>query len=149
MFSQTRSVRPPRSGSSRKRANTPHSPQEVFLRAMILSFCAGVCFCGVCFLLFAWVLSHTAIPLMMVPPFACLTAAASAAVSGFVLGRKMSRQYLLCGIGCGIFYAVCQLAAAFLANGNRALQGSGLMLPIALLLGGTLGGALAALKAVH
>lgn len=54
---------------------------------------------------------------------------------------------LLCGLGCGAFYAVCLLAATLLANGRLDWQGSNAMLPLALLLGGLLGGALTALRA--
>ena len=53
----------------------------------------------------------------------------------------------LCGLGCGAFYAVCLLAATLLANGRLDWQGSNAMLPLALLLGGLLGGALTALRA--
>ena len=44
-------------------------------------------------------------------------------------------------------YAVCLLAATLLANGRLDWQGSNAMLPLALLLGGLLGGALTALRA--
>ena len=54
---------------------------------------------------------------------------------------------VLCGLGCGAFYAVCLLAATLLANGRLDWQGSNAMLPLALLLGGLLGGALTALRA--
>ena len=54
---------------------------------------------------------------------------------------------MLCGLGCGAFYAVCLLAATLLANGRLDWQGSNAMLPLALLLGGLLGGALTALRA--
>lgn len=149
MFYHKRSARSSHTASPRPRRTASRSVQEVFIRAVILSFAAGICFCGIGFLLFAWLLSHTAIPVLLVRPFACIMSAAAAALSGFVLGRKVSRQYLLCGVGVGVFYAVCQLGAAFLSTGFVAQQGSDLMLPLALLLGGTLGGAFAALKAVH
>ena len=57
------------------------------------------------------------------------------------------RSAALCGLGCGAFYAVCLLAATLLANGRLDWQGSNAMLPLALLLGGLLGGALTALRA--
>ena len=55
---------------------------------------------------------------------------------------------MLCGLGCGAFYAACQIGAAFLYNGQM-LTGNDLMLPVALLLGGVLGGSAAALRAVR
>lgn len=65
----------------------------------------------------------------------------------FVLARRLQKRLLLCGLGCGAFYAVCLLAATLLANGRLDWQGSNAMLPLALLLGGLLGGALTALRA--
>lgn len=70
-----------------------------------------------------------------------------AAVSAAVLARRLRKRLLLCGLGCGAFYAVCLLAATLLANGRLDWQGSNAMLPLALLLGGLLGGALTALRA--
>ena len=88
--------------------------------ALLLSFGCGV---GVCILLLAL------------------------AVSAAVLARRLQKRLLLCGLGCGAFYAVCLLAATLLANGRLDWQGSNAMLPLALLLGGLLGGALTALRA--
>ena len=67
---------------------------------------------------------------------ACMAAAVGAAVSAAVLARRLQKRLLLCGLGCGAFYAVCQLAATLLANGRLDWQGSNAMLPLALLLGG-------------
>lgn len=111
--------------------------------ALLLSFGCGV---GVCILLLAlaaFLLTHTGLPLSAVRPMACMAAAVSAAV----LARRLRKRLLLCGLGCGAFYAVCLLAATLLANGRLDWQGSNAMLPLALLLGGLLGGALTALRA--
>lgn len=111
--------------------------------ALLLSFGCGV---GVCILLLAlaaFLLTHTGLPLSAVRPMACMAAAVSAAV----LARRLQKRLLLCGLGCGAFYAVCLLAATLLANGRLDWQGSNAMLPLALLLGGLLGGALTALRA--
>lgn len=111
--------------------------------ALLLSFGCGV---GVCILLLAlaaFLLTHTGLPLSAVRPMACMAAAVGAAVSAAVLQKRL----LLCGLGCGAFYAVCLLAATLLANGRLDWQGSNAMLPLALLLGGLLGGALTALRA--
>ena len=101
--------------------------------ALLLSFGCGV---GVCILLLAlaaFLLTHTGLPLSAVP--------------AAVLARRLQKRLLLCGLGCGAFYAVCLLAATLLANGRLDWQGSNAMLPLALLLGGLLGGALTALRA--
>ena len=95
----------------------------------------------------AFLLTHTGLPLSAVRPMACMAAAVGAAVSAAVLARRLQKRLLLCGLGCGAFYAVCQLAATLLANGRLDWQGSNAMLPLALLLGGLLGGALTALRA--
>ena len=107
--------------------------------ALLLSFGCGV---GVCILLLG-------LPLSAVRPMACMAAAVGAAVSAAVLARRLQKRLLLCGLGCGAFYAVCLLAATLLANGRLDWQGSNAMLPLALLLGGLLGGALTALRAGH
>ena len=119
--------------------------------ALLLSFGCGV---GVCILLLAlaaFLLTHTGLPLSAVRPMACMAAAVAAAVgaavSAAVLARRLRKRLLLCGLGCGAFYAVCLLAATLLANGRLDWQGSNAMLPLALLLGGLLGGALTALRA--
>ena len=106
---------------------------------LLLSFGCGV---GVCILLLALaavLLTHTGLPLSAVRPMACMAAAVGA--------RRLQKRLLLCGLGCGAFYAVCLLAATLLANGRLDWQGSNAMLPLALLLGGLLGGALTALRA--
>ena len=76
-------------------------------------------------------------------------ASAGAAVSGFLLAGKIGRQRFVCGLICGAFYALCLLAAAFLVHGVPSWTRSDAMLPLALLLGGTLGGALSAIKEGH
>lgn len=114
---------------------------------LLLSFGCGV---GVCILLLALaavLLTHTGLPLSAVRPMACMAAAVGAAVSAAVLARRLQKRLLLCGLGCGAFYAVCLLAATLLANGRLDWKGSNAMLPLALLLGGLLGGALTALRA--
>jgi putative membrane protein, TIGR04086 family/integral membrane protein, TIGR04097 family len=94
-------------------------------------------------------LTHTPLPLHLVQPMACLAASAGAAVSGFLLAGKIGRQRFVCGLICGAFYALCLLAAAFLVHGVPSWTRSDAMLPLALLLGGTLGGALSAIKEGH
>ena len=110
--------------------------------ALLLSFGCGV---GVCILLLAlaaFLLTHTGLPLSAVRPMACMAAAVGAAVSAAMLARRLRKR-----LRCGAFYAVCLLAATLLANGRLDWQGSNAMLPLALLLGGLLGGALTALRA--
>ena len=106
---------------------------------LVQVFAAGV---GLCLLLLP-------LPLHLVQPMACLAASAGAAVSGFLLAGKIGRQRFVCGLICGAFYALCLLAAAFLVHGVPSWTRSDAMLPLALLLGGTLGGALSAIKEGH
>lgn len=114
--------------------------------SFIQAFTAGVGLCFALLAFFALLLTHTPLPLHLVQPMACLAAAAGAALSGYFLANKLARQRLLCGLGCGGFYAVCLLAAAVLVHGVPDWTRSDTMLPVALLLGGTLGGALSAMK---
>ena len=102
--------------------------------AVLLAFGCGV---GVCILLLA---------LAAVRPMACMAAAIGAAVSARVLAGRLKQKLLLCGLGCGAFYTVCLMAATLAASGELDWQGANAMLPMALLLGGLLGGALSALR---
>ena len=94
----------------------------------------------------ALLLTRTNLPLSAVRPMACMAASIGVAVSGFVLARRLKEKLLLCGLGCGAFYTVCLLAATLLAGGMPDWQGGNAMLPLALMLGGLLGGAAAALQ---
>ena len=116
---------------------------------LVQVFAAGVGLCLLLLALAAFLLTHTPLPLHLVQPMACLAASAGAAVSGFLLAGKIGRQRLVCGLICGAFYALCLLAAAFLVHGVPSWTRSDAMLPLALLLGGTLGGALSAIKEGH
>lgn len=115
--------------------------------ALLLAFGCGVGACMLLLALAALLLTHTGLPLSAVQPMACMAAAAGAAVSAMTLAHRLKEKLLLCGLGCGAFYTVCLLAASLLANGELDWQGGNAMLPIALLLGGLLGGAVAALQA--
>lgn len=93
-----------------------------------------------------FLLTHTGLPLAAVRPMACMAAAIGAAVSARVLAGRLKQKLLLCGLGCGAFYTVCLMAATLAASGELDWQGANAMLPMALLLGGLLGGALSALR---
>lgn len=116
---------------------------------LVQVFAAGVGLCLLLLALAAFLLTHTPLPLHLVRPMACLAASAGAAISGFLLAGKIGRQRFVCGLICGAFYALCLLAAAFLVHGVPSWTRSDAMLPLALLLGGTLGGALSAIKEGH
>lgn len=116
---------------------------------LVQVFAAGVGLCLLLLALAAFLLTHTPLPLHLVQPMACLAASAGAAVSGLLLAGKIGRQRFVCGLICGAFYALCLLAAAFLVHGVPSWTRSDAMLPLALLLGGTLGGALSAIKEGH
>ena len=76
---------------------------------------------------------------------ALLLLAAGAAVSGAVLAVGIGRQRLLCGLGCGVFYAAC-LAAASAVSGELALTDANLALLCVLVFSGMFGGVLTALR---
>ena len=116
---------------------------------LVQVFAAGVGLCLLLLALAAFLLTHTPLPLHLVRPMACLAASAGAAISGFLLAGKIGRQRFVCGLICGAFYALCLLTAAFLVHGVPSWTRSDVMLPLALLLGGTLGGALSAIKEGH
>ena len=116
---------------------------------LVQVFAAGVGLCLLLLALAAFLLTHTPLPLHLVRSMACLAASAGAAISGFLLAGKIGRQRFVCGLICGAFYALCLLAAAFLVHGVPSWTRSDAMLPLALLLGGTLGGALSAIKEGH
>ena len=128
-----------------KRRSRPRG-QKAPAWMLVQVFAAGVGLCLLLLALSALLLTHTPLPLHLVRPMACLAAAAGAALSGFLLAGKIGRQRLVCGLVCGAFYALCLLAAAFLVHGVPSWTRSDAMLPLALLLGGTLGGALSAIK---
>ena len=86
--------------------------------ALLLSFGCGVGVCILLLVLAAFLLTHTGLPLSAVRPMACMAAAVGAAVSAAVLACRLRKRLLLCGLGCGAFYAVCLLAATLLANGR-------------------------------
>ena len=109
--------------------------------AVLLAFGCGVGACMVLLALGAFLLTHTGLPLAAVRPMAI-----GAAVSARVLAGRLKQKLLLCGLGCGAFYTVCLMAATLAASGELDWQGANAMLPMALLLGGLLGGALSALR---
>ena len=116
---------------------------------LVQVFAAGVGLCLLLLALAAFLLTHTPLPLHLVRPMACLAASAGAVVSGFLLAGKIGRQRFVCGLICGAFYTLCLLAAAFLVHGVPSWTRSDAMLPLALLLGGTLGGAFSAIREGH
>ena len=131
-------AKPNRAVAKRRRANAGKRPANT-----PASLCAAL------LALFALLLANTPLPLALVRPLACLAASAGAACSGYVLARQTGSRMLLCGLACGAFYAACQLAAVLLRNGGMADPGSDVMLPIALVLSGVLGGSAAALRAAR
>lgn len=148
-MSMKNKIRSPRRNPPRKQNGTSATAGEAAVRAMLIAFVGGAGLCAALLAVFALLLSNTPLPIILVRPLACMAAAAGAALSGFLLAKIMGKQLLLCGLGCGAFWAACQSLAAVALNGQNLLQGGNLMLPIALLLGGVLGGALAAVWAVH
>lgn len=103
------------------------TPQQKLLFAVLRAFLSGI---GAALLLLA---------------AACLIAGVGAAVPGAVLAVGIGRQRLLCGLGCGVFYAAC-LAAASAVSGELALTDANLALLCVLVFSGMFGGVLTALR---
>ena len=121
------------------------TPQQKLLFAVLRAFLSGI---GAALLLLAaGAAAFAALPLpaAAVRPAACLIAGVGAAVSGAVLAVGIGRQRLLCGLGCGVFYAAC-LAAASAVSGELALTDANLALLCVLVFSGMFGGVLTALR---
>lgn len=149
MFNKSKTSRPVRPSGRRTVKGKPSGPAEQMLRAAVRAFGCGVGVSLLLLALFAVLLANTPMPLSMVRPMACAAVAVGAALSGAVLAGRVGCKLLLCGLGCGVFYAVCQLVAAFAVHGAVFAQNGGVMLAVVLLMSGTLGGALAAVRAVR
>ena len=133
------STAPARRAAGKKQTGTAGA-----VRGIALSFLCGA---GCCLLLLcgaALAFAHTALPLAL--PVACAAAAGGAFVSGLVLARSWGRRKLLAGLGCGGFYCACLLLSSLAAGGALQPGAGELSLLAAVLLGGTAGGAAAALR---
>ena len=147
MSEKTKIYRPrTRKGTARRSARRTESGGAALLRAAITAFAVGVLVCVLLLALFALLLTHAPLPLTLVRPLSCAAAAFGVFFSGWVFAKRSGRQMLLCGLGCGTFYAACQLSAAWAVNGRVFLGREAWMLPLMLLLSGTAGGALAAVR---
>jgi len=92
----------------------------------------------------AAVFSRTALSLELVKPAACGAVAVGALLSGLVLADSLAQRRLLCGLGCGAFYAVCLIAATGLSGQVPVFDRANLFLLGVTLAGGTAGGIVSA-----
>lgn len=129
--------------AARRRSGTGHGLGWAVLR----SFVCGMATAGGLLCVLALVFAKTTLPLVLVTPAACCSVAVGAFASGMSMGLALPKWRLLGGIGCGGFYAVCLLLAVMIAGSRPVLGDTNLSLLTALLLGGTAGGAAAALCA--
>ena len=143
MSDKTKVYRP----HARRSARRTESGAAMLLRAAVIAFAGGAGVCLLLLALFALLLTYAPVPLTLVRPLACAAAAAGAFVSAWVFAARVRRQRFLCGLGCGVFYAVCQMTAAWAVNGSLPAGSDAMMLPLALLCSGVAGGALAAVRA--
>lgn len=134
------------SKSIAKRRTAGPTRHNAPLRAVLLAFAGGLAVAAALLALFAALLTAAPIPLSAARPMACLGLAAGAAVSGWLLANGIGRAMLLCGLGSGVFYAACDLLAGVLLQGSLTPQQGNAPLLAALLLGGLLGGSLAAVR---
>lgn len=135
-----------------KKTNIRHKPAKVSSGPnvpllLVRTFGCGVGAALLLLALMAFVFEKTALPLHLIKPCACAAAGIGAAISGAVLAAGLGRQRLACGLGCGIFYALCLLLASYFTAGTIAMTGANSTVLIALLVGGVLGGAIPALHA--
>lgn len=117
------------------------------VKAVLLAFGCGTGAALLLLAVFAFLCDRFSLPVAAVRPLALAAAWAGAMISGYVLGGQLGRQRLLCGLACGVFYCLCQLLASYMANGSFALAQADPALPIALVLGGIVGGTASALRA--
>lgn len=148
MFKKSNFHPSPRSARPRNPSSASHNFAEQLLGAAVFSFLCGTVLILLLLCLFAFLLAHSPLPLTLVRPLACAAAAVGVATSGFVFARKVHRQYLLCGLACGVFYACCQLLAAFLLQGGDFWGNGSITLSLVALMSGLFGGAFAAVRAV-
>lgn len=135
---------PPRAGrAAGKTTNTPN-----WVTAILGAFGCGTGAAILLLAVFAFLSERMSLPVTAVRPLALAAAWCGSAVSGYVLAKGLGKQRLLCGLCSGLFYCLCLLAASFMAAGEVFLEGSNMALPIALLLGGLIGGVVSALRAV-
>lgn len=96
--------------------------------------------------LFALLFSRLPLPLGLIGPLACVSAALGAAASGFFLASHRKDRKLFYGLMFGLFYALCMAAGGLLAGHSLTFQGNDLTQLAAVVIGGTAGGAAAALR---
>lgn len=149
MFKKSNTGSSKRSIHPNNRKSNSRNPGNPLLGAAVFSFLCGTAVLLLALCTFAFLLAHTPVPLTLVRPFACIAAALGVALSGVIFAQKIGRRFLLCGIVCGLFYAACQLFAAYLLQGVSFVQNGSIMLSIVVLMSGLFGGAFAAAKAVH
>lgn len=140
---------PPRAVHGKTHHTLRHGSNNGLLRTAIASFAIGVIVCAALLAVFAALLANTSISLSFVRPFACTSAALGVTLSSSWFSYKIGKKLLLCGLACGSFYALCQLCAAFMLYGADFLHNGSLLLTTVLMMGGLLGGALAAVRTVH
>lgn len=130
----------------RAQFNKNQSMAARLLRVVLLSLGSGVAVCAAALSVFALLFTHTPLSLNYVEPLACIGAALGVLCSARVLAGGVGRQKLLCGLVCGVFYAVAFCLAMLVEHWGQAWQAGFLTLPVALLCSGVAGGALAALR---
>lgn len=131
----------PRRGTHAQTALPP------WVGAVVAAFIGGTAVAIVLLAAFAFLSERFSLPVTAVRPMAMAAAWCAAAVSGYILATRLRQQRLLCGLLCGLFYCACLLCASYLCAGSIDLQGPHMALPIALLLGGLVGGIISAMRA--
>lgn len=138
----------PAAPKAARAARKTAGPGRGLVPAMLLSFGCGSGAAMLLLAAFAFALERFSLPLAAVQPMAVAAVWVGAAVSGWVLGSRLGRLRLLCGVACGVFYCLCLAAAGLVLAGTVDYRTVNLAVPIALLLGGLAGGTLSALRTV-
>lgn len=120
--------------------------QQRIVLILVRSILGGAAVALILFVAGALAFARLPLPGTLVRPAACMISGAGAMVSGILLARGFGRQRLLCGLGSGMFYALC-IAAASALKGSFQMGQREIALVCMLLLAGMLGGALTAVKA--
>lgn len=131
-----------RSPAHRRHTQRPRSP----LWAVLRSFFGGAATVALLLCAETLLFANTNLSLQFVRPAACGAASFGAFVTGLLASGAAPKGKLAAGFGAGIFYALCVLLSGLLTGGMPLWDSNNLSLLAALLLGGTAGGAAAALR---
>ena len=125
--------------SSLPRQRRTSAKAAAFPKAGVLAFLTGIATMGLVMASMAILLERAWLPLHLVPSLAIVAVSVGTAVAGGLLATLYGRRCLLCGLGCGAFYAICIMLAALIRQGTLSCSRYTISLVCALLLSGVIG----------